>query len=279
AGNLENFVITRANGDLVDGSRVLYGGVQAGYTHDPQENIVYVSAHDNQTLFDAIQVKATTNTNLINRIRMNNLALSFPMFSQGIPFFHAGDDMLRSKSLDDNSYDSGDWFNTLDWTYESNNWGVGLPIEGSSNWAIYKPLLGNAQLKPNTSQITFASDVFKEYLEIRKSSPLFRLTTADQVSSCVSFYNTGTKQIPGLIVMRIQDVTGLDPNYGDILVFFNANQKSITFSEETLANLGYQLHPVLVNSVDSIVKKSTYVASSGTFTIPALTTSVFVFEK
>lgn len=279
AGNLENYVITRANGDLVDGSRVLYGGVQAGYTQDPQENIVYVSAHDNQTLFDAIQVKAAANTNLTNRIRMNNLALSFPMFSQGIPFFHAGDDMLRSKSLDDNSYDSGDWFNTLDWTYESNNWGVGLPIEGSSNWAIYKPLLGNAQLKPNTSQITFASDVFKEYLEIRKSSPLFRLTTADQVSSCVSFYNTGTKQIPALIVMRIQDANDLDLNYGDILVFFNANQKSITFSEETLADLEYQLHPVLASSVDPIVKTSAYVSSKGSFTIPALTTSVFVIKK
>lgn len=30
---------------------------------------------------------------------------------QGIPFFHAGDEMLRSKSLDRDSYNSGDWFN------------------------------------------------------------------------------------------------------------------------------------------------------------------------
>ncbi|MBA4384711.1 MAG: DUF3372 domain-containing protein [Anaerolinea sp.] len=279
AGNLKNYKIMRANGNLVDGTRVLYSGVQAGYTQDPQENIAYVSAHDNQTIFDAIQVKAAANTNLNNRIRMNNLALSFPMFSQGIPFFHAGDDMLRSKSLDENSYDSGDWFNTLDWTYESNNWGVGLPIEGSNNWTIFRPLLGNTQLKPNSTQITFASEVFKEYLEIRKSSPLFRLTTAEQITNCVSFFNTGTKQVPGLIVMRVQDANDLDPNYNDILVFFNANQKSLTFSEESLADLEYQLHPVLVNSVDPIVKKSTYVSGSGSFTIPALTTSVFVIEK
>jgi pullulanase/glycogen debranching enzyme len=47
--------------------------------------------------------------------------------SQGVPFFHAGDELLRSKSLDRNSYDSGDWFNRLDYTYQTNNWGVGLP--------------------------------------------------------------------------------------------------------------------------------------------------------
>jgi pullulanase-type alpha-1,6-glucosidase len=279
AGNLENYVITRTNGDLVDGSRVLYGGLPAGYTQDPQENIVYVSAHDNLTLFDAIQVKAAANVNLNNRIRMNNLSLSFPMFSQGIPFFHAGDDMLRSKSLDENSYDSGDWFNTLDWTYESNNWGVGLPIEGSSNSTLIRPLLGNAQLKPNSTQITFASDVFNEYLQIRKNSPLFRLTTADEISECVSFYNTGTSQIPGLIVMRIQDVNNLDSNFSDILVFFNANQKNLSFTEDTLANLEYKLHPVLAASIDPIVKTSAFVSSKGSFIIPALTTSVFVIEK
>ncbi|PKO00871.1 MAG: DUF3372 domain-containing protein [Chloroflexi bacterium HGW-Chloroflexi-4] len=279
AGNLENYVIKRSNGDLADGTHILYGGLQAGYTLDPQENIAYVSAHDNQTLFDAIQVKAAANTNLNNRIRMNNLALSFPMFSQGIPFFHAGEDMLRSKSLDDNSYDSGDWFNTLNWTYESNNWGIGLPIEGSNNWDIYRPLLANTQLKPSPTQITFASNVFNEYLKIRKSSPLFRLTTAEQVSNCVSFYNTGTKQIPGLIVMRIQDTNDLDPKYSNILVFYNSNQKNITFTEETLIDQAYQLHPVLVDSVDPIVKNSAYDASNGSFTIPALSTSVFVLNK
>jgi len=187
--------------------------------------------------------------------------------------------MLRSKSLDDNSYDSGDWFNTLNWTYESNNWGIGLPIEGSNNWDIYRPLLANTQLKPSPTQITFASNVFNEYLKIRKSSPLFRLTTAEQVSNCVSFYNTGTKQIPGLIVMRIQDTNDLDPKYSNILVFYNSNQKNITFTEETLIDQAYQLHPVLVDSVDPIVKNSAYDASNGSFTIPALSTSVFVLNK
>jgi pullulanase/glycogen debranching enzyme len=47
--------------------------------------------------------------------------------AQGIPFFHAGDELLRSKSLDRDSYNSGDWFNRLDFTYQTNNFAVGLP--------------------------------------------------------------------------------------------------------------------------------------------------------
>ena len=118
AGNLANYELVRANGETVPGSQISYNGAPAGYTADPQENIVYVSAHDNQTLFDTVQIKAPAEATLADRIRMNNLALSFVMFSQGVPFFHAGDDILRSKSFDSNSYNSGDWFNKLDWTYE-----------------------------------------------------------------------------------------------------------------------------------------------------------------
>ncbi len=210
AGNLAGYEITRANDNVVPGNLVLYGKVPAGYTADPQENIVYASAHDNQTLFDAIQVKAPAEANLADRIRMNNLALSVVMFSQGVPFFHAGDDILRSKSLDSNSYDSGDWYNKLDWTYTSNNWGVGLPIQGTGQWDIYKPLLADPNLAPAKADIESASAVFREYLSIRKASPLFRLQTADQIKKSISFLNSGTGQTPGLIVMRLNDVDNLD---------------------------------------------------------------------
>lgn len=57
---------------------------------------------------------------------------------KGIPFFHAGDEILRSKSLDRDSYNSGDWFNRLDFSYKSNNWGVGLPPKGKNehSWPL-----------------------------------------------------------------------------------------------------------------------------------------------
>jgi len=49
---------------------------------------------------------------------------------QSVPFILVGDDLLRSKDMDGNSFDSGDWFNKLDFSYDSDNWGTALPIAG-----------------------------------------------------------------------------------------------------------------------------------------------------
>ncbi|MEW5827338.1 MAG: pullulanase-type alpha-1,6-glucosidase [Chloroflexota bacterium] len=276
AGNLAGYQITRADGTTVPGRLVGYNSAPAGYTADPQENIIYVSAHDNETIFDAVQLKAPAEATLADRIRMNNLALSVVMFSQGVPFFHAGDDLLRSKSLDRNSYNSGDWFNKLDWTYDSNNWGVGLPSEGRDRWDIFRPLLADPGLAPAKSDITFASAVFREYLQIRKSSPLFRLQTGQQVNDMVSFINTGPGLTPGLIIMRLTDTADLDPAYNEILVFFNANPEWEAFGDPSLAGKDYALHPVQQNSADDLVRNAAYNPADGSFNIPPRTTAVFV---
>ncbi len=276
AGNLARYEIVRANGDTVPGRLIAYNRSAAGYASDPQENIVYVSAHDNQTIFDAVQVKAPADASLADRIRMNNLALSLVMFSQGVPFFHAGDDLLRSKSFDPNSYNSGDWHNKLDWRYESNNFGAGLPIEGTGQWDIYKPLLADPALVPAKTDITFASAVFREFLQIRKSSKLFRLETADQVKRSVSFFNNGIQQIPGLIVMRLNDVDNLDANYKEILVIFNARPEAATFSDGSLTG-NYTLHSIQQNSADELARNATF--TNGAFNVPARTTAVFVIEE
>jgi pullulanase len=279
AGNLKNFQVIRADGEVVSATQVSYGGKPAGYTLDPQENVIYVSAHDNETIFDAVQEKAAQSATLADRIRMNNLALSIPMLSQGVPFFHAGDDILRSKSLDRNSYDSGDWFNAIDWSYATNNWGIGLPIEGSGNWEIYKPLLANPALKPEASDISMASAVFDEFLQIRKSSSLFRLQTADQVMRMLTFLNNGPDAIPGLIVMRIQDTDNLDPIHSEVLVLINANHEPVQFVNISLSGVSYTLHPVQQAGVDTALQEAKYDASSGSFAIPAITTAVFVVEQ
>jgi pullulanase-type alpha-1,6-glucosidase len=275
AGNLARYQIIRTDGNSVSGKDIRYNGAPAGYTADPQENIVYVSAHDNQTLFDAIQVKAPAEASITDRVRMNNLALSIVMFSQGVPFFHAGDDILRSKSFDPNSYNSGDWYNKLDWTYQSNNFGVGLPIEGTGQWDIYKPLLADPDLTPTKADIEFASAAFRELLQIRKSSKLFRLETEKQVKDNLSFYNTGTEQVPGLIVMRLTDKGNIDPLYDEIVVLFNARPESITFSNPDFAGKAYTLHPVQQASADALTRASTFDSASGTFTVAGRTTAVF----
>ena len=276
AGNLRDYKLIQRNGDTVDGAHIFYNGKPAGYTTDPQENIIYVSAHDNETVFDAIQLKAPAGTTPGDRIRMNNLALSIPMFSQGIPFFHAGDDILRSKSLDRNSYDSGDWFNKLDFTYQSNNWGVGLPGEGRDRWEIFRPLLADPRFIPSKAEILKTSDIFREYLQIRKSSPLFHLQTADNVERSLTFLNTGSSQIPGLIVMHLTNVNDLDQNFRDFVVLFNANKDALSFVDHDFIGQEYTLHPVQKESVDPLVRTAVFDPASGRFDVPGRTTAVFV---
>jgi pullulanase-type alpha-1,6-glucosidase len=278
AGALQNYDFVRGNGDRVPGAWVGYNGSSAGYTLDPQENIVYISAHDNETLWDILQIKASAQTSLNERVRMNNLALSLVAFSQGVPFFHAGDDLLRSKSLDRNSYNSGDWFNKIDWTYETNNWGVGLPGEGRERWDLFRPLLVNPKLKVGKAQIRLAAHVFREYLRIRKSSPLFRLRTAEAVQKCVSFLNTGPWQIPGLIVMQLTDVDELDPDYKAIVVLFNASPSRVIFADDTFKALKFELHPVQAGSFDTVVRRADFDTAKGKFSLPGLTTAVFVLR-
>ena len=279
AGNLRDFCLETASGAVLRGDQLSYGGVPAGYTLDPAENVVYVSAHDNETLFDAIQIKASAAVGLSERIRMHNLALSLPMFSQGVPFFQAGDDILRSKSLERDSYDSGDWFNKIDWTLESNNWGSGLPLGAGGQAAFFASLLGNPALKPTRPDLAFSRAVFKEFLQIRRSSPLFRLPSADRVRACLSFLNTGPAQIPGLIVLRLVDRDGLDPLYRELVVLFNARPDSLEFANSGLTGLAFQLHPLQRQSADPRAREASFDPTSAAFTIPARTTSVFVLPK
>ncbi|HEX6289918.1 MAG TPA: pullulanase-type alpha-1,6-glucosidase [Herpetosiphonaceae bacterium] len=282
AGNLRDYLFTDRTGATVKGSDVDYNGSPTGYTLDPQETINYVEAHDNQTLFDIIQTKAPLDATIDERVRMHNLGMDLVALTQGVPFFQAGQDMLRSKSLDRNSYNSGDWFNKLDFTYESNNWGVGLPPgENEANWPILKPLLANPALKPGKADILTAVEHFRELLRMRKSSLLFRLQTAAQIQQQVRFLNTGPDQQAGLIVMSIADsgATDLDDQYEQIVVLFNANDEPQTFTDSSLTGKRLALHPEQAVSSDPIVRTASYNQATGTFTIPARTTAVFVMQE
>lgn len=288
AGNLAAFTFTGADGNPVTGAEVDYNGSPTGYTQDPQEQIIYISAHDNEIWFDAVQYKAPADTTMEDRVRMDEMGISLVGLSQGIPFFTAGDDMLRSKSFDKDSYDSGDWFNRLDFTYTDNGFGSGLPIadKNQDNWPLQAPLLGNPDLKPSQENILAAVAHFKEILEIRKSSPLFRLQTADEITARLTFQNTGPDQIPGLIVMTLADeddkgvpAGDLDPNYDRIVVLFNAAPGEVTFAIPEDAGLQFALHPVLAASADPVVQTSSYDAATGTFTVPGRTTAVFVLDE
>ncbi|KAJ6720208.1 PULLULANASE 1 CHLOROPLASTIC [Salix viminalis] len=286
AANLRDYVLTNSDGKEVKGMEVLtYGGAPVAYALHPAETINYVSAHDNETLFDVVSMKTPMEISVDERCRLNHLATSVIAFSQGIPFFHAGDEMLRSKSLDRDSYNSGDWFNRLDFTYNSNNWGVGLPPKqkNEKHWPLIRPRLADPSFKPQKNHILAAINNFLDVLQIRYSSPLFRLMTANAIQERVRFHNTGPSWVPGVIVMSFEDghrgvpgLTQLDPNYSFIVVIFNASPSEVSFASPVLRARTFQLHPIQAMSSDEVVKSSSYETSTGCFTVPPRTTSVFV---
>lgn len=283
AGNLRDYPIVRSDGELVSGADISYNGSPAGYALDPQETITYVSAHDNEAIFDAIQMKAPLSASIADRVRMHNFAYSIVALSQGVPFIHAGDDLLRSKSLDRNSYNSGDWYNAIDWTGETSNWGHGLPpaSDNQDNYGIFQPLLANPDLAASQADRLFANAVLREFLEIRFSSPLFRLRTAQEIFDRVTFTQTGTDSVPGLIVMHLSDTVGenLDPAHQHIVVIFNASPEPASVFEIALVGQPFTLHPVQAGGADTVVQGSTFDADTGTFTVPGLTTAVFVLGE
>ncbi len=115
-----------------------------------------------------------------------------------------------------------------------------------------------------------------EMLVIRKTSGLFRLRTADEIKKAVSFYNVGPNQIPGLIVERIENTQGFCFPASQALVLVNATPQAQSFSDPAFKGEKLQLHPVQALSNDPVVRTSKFQKATGTFTVPARTTAVFI---
>jgi pullulanase-type alpha-1,6-glucosidase len=277
AGSLADFKLVNSAGTTLKAAAIGYGGVGAGYTKDPQESINYAAAHDNQDLWDIVQYKMPTGTSTADRVRAHNLSLDVVLLGEGVPFVHMGDDMLRSKSMDTNSYDSGDWFNFIDWSGQTTAWKTGLPQQGDNGaaWATIRPIFADATAKPGPANIAAAAAHFQELLEIRKSSPLFRLRTQADVLARVDFLNSGPTQVPGVLVMTIADGTcagaDLDAARDGIVVVVNADKAAHTMTVPGAD--GATLHAVQQASADATVK--TAQVSGNQLTVPARTTAVF----
>lgn len=278
-GNLKDYSFMDRTGATVKGSDITYRGAPAGYNEDPEEAITYVDAHDNETLFDALTLKLPQDTSMEDRIRANTLALSTTAFSQGVSFWHAGTENLRSKSLDRNSYDSGDWFNVLDHTGTTNGFARGLPPERDNRdkYPYMQPLLADPALNPQPAQIAVARERAEELLEIRKSTPLFHLADAHLIQQKLSFPTSGPEQTPGVIVMQLDDTAGIDvdPELKGLVVVFNASDETTTQTIPETVGTSYTLHPLQTSASDPIVKAAAHHMGNGSFTVPARTVAVF----
>jgi pullulanase/glycogen debranching enzyme len=210
---------------------------------------------------------------------MNTVSLATAALSQSPSFWHAGTDLLRSKSLDRNSYDSGDWFNAIDWSGRDNGFGRGLPMaaDNEDKWPYQRPLLADPALKPGPEDIAFASAQAAELLELRHSTDLFRLGTAELIEQKVTFPGSGPDAAPGVITMSIDDLAGpsdVDRRLDGVLVVFNASPTSATVEVPELAGRSYALSPVQADGADPVVRQATWDLASGTVTVPGRTVVV-----
>ncbi|MEV6348648.1 pullulanase-type alpha-1,6-glucosidase [Actinoplanes sp. NPDC051851] len=268
AGGLAAYRFTAHDGVERSGAEIGYHGRPGGYAAAPGETINYVDAHDNEILYDAMAFKLPRETAAEDRARMQVLALALVVLSQGAGFVALGSERLRSKSLDRNSYDSGDWFNQIRWDpADGNGFGIGLPpaAENAAKWEFARPLLADPALVPGPEVIATAAERYRELLRIRTGSPVFGLPTAEQVQRRVSFPLGGPGEQPGVIVMCL-DGTGLDDRWTRHVVVFNALAEPVAVP---LAG-ELRLHPVLIDSADPVLRT----ASPGC--VPPRSVAVFV---
>ncbi|OOO00285.1 MAG: hypothetical protein ATN35_08245 [Epulopiscium sp. Nele67-Bin004] len=119
------------------------------------QTINYVECHDNSTLQDYLQYQNGVEDEA-ERVKKANFALTLVMLSQGIPFIHSGQEFYRTKQGVDNSYNSSDEINQIDWLLREKN-------DGGVQFA-------------------------KQLIQLRKDYPHFRLNT-QEISDCITISN------------------------------------------------------------------------------------------
>ena len=161
----------------------------------PTQTVNYASCHDNMSLFDRL-TQSTPDATVEDRIRMNNLAAAIVMTSQGVPFFQAGEEMLRSKPLSDgsfdhNSYCSPDSVNSLKWD----------DLNQESYLDVY--------------------EYYKGLIAFRKAHPALRMTSAEDVSAYISNLPSLDFNVAGFRI-----AAGAGGEEQDLIVIYNPRTES-----------------------------------------------------
>ena len=141
-----------------------------GWTVKNAMVVNYMSAHDNHTLWDKLALSNPENTDA-EKAKMNRLGATILMISKGMPFIHAGEEMLRTKDGDENSYKSSDAINNIDWE----------------------------ALVPGSEQYTTML-YYKTIIEMRKNHDIFRSTSGAVVVTFETLAN-------GAMVVNFKDNT------------------------------------------------------------------------
>lgn len=171
----------------VDYSQVNYA--KAPWATSPDQCIVYASCHDNHTLWDRLAI-SRPDASEADRIKMHKLAGSIVLTSQGVSFLHAGVDMLRTKDGVENSFESPDAINQIDWARK----------------AKYRDVF----------------DYYQALIAIRKAHPAFRMTTTADIQANLRFMDFKKPHLVGYTL----NGAAVGDTWKRIAVVFNGGDKA-----------------------------------------------------
>ncbi len=262
AGTLRSYRMRGSDGVERALAEFVYAGQPAGYVASPNEVVNYVENHDNQTLYDISALRLPQATTAEERARVQMLGMAFNLLSQGVPYFHAGVEVLRSKSLDRNSYDSGDHFNRLDYSGEDNGFGRGLPPawDNAKDWPQMRDLLADPALKPAPEIVDYTRRAFLDWLRLRAQTPLLRLDSAEEVQRRLRFLDSDARS--GVIAAHLDGEDLHDSPHAAVLYALNVSAQAQSFElplgPATQAHLAgpWQLHPALAEGVDLRIREA-----------------------
>lgn len=206
----------------------------------PAQTINYASCHDNNTLWDRLQA-SRTDASQEDLIKMNNLAAAIYMLSQGTPFIHAGEEMLRTKvnadgSFNHNSYNSTDEVNSLKWDTLEND--------------TYMDVV----------------NYYKGLIAFRKEHAALRMTTAEDVNAHITTMENTPNEVKGFVITG-----GMEGEKADaICVIFNPNPEA---AKITLPEGNWNIY---INGEDAGTTKLG--TASGEITVDAISAVVLVQE-
>ena len=158
------------------------------WSGEPMQHVSYITCHDNYCLRDRIDVSAIGETEE-TKIRMNKLAQTAVLVSQGMTFLYGGEELYRTKKGIDNSYQSPDSINTIPW----------------ENKEKYADLV----------------EYYRQMIAIRRAHKGFRLGTAELVQEHVEFMDTENES---LIIYRINNLEDFD-SAKSLTVLLNGSAK------------------------------------------------------
>ena len=162
----------------------------APYADNPLQTITYVTCHDNPCLWDKI-LDTCIDCNRDNKMDLQKFANAIVLTSQGVPLLHAGEELVRTKYGEHNSYNLPDSINQLVW----------------HNKYSYRDVF----------------DYYRDLISLRKNHPAFRMPTTEMIQQHLRFFDI---KKPLLVGYQISDHANGD-HWKDIVVFYNANNRAV----------------------------------------------------